>query len=111
MTTNWLPPTDDQMGRLLRDYYRSRIPVFPPAAVVVAEPAPTLSAPQRSRLVRSRWVMAVCLALVLGALGWLMGQNPAYRSGPPAGFNHPTASPRTLFTPATPGWPDSQPAK
>jgi hypothetical protein len=87
MSTEPLSPTDDKMGRLLRDYFESRMPAFPPSAVVVAEPARIQTSPHRSLLARGRWVMAVAVALVACALGFLAAQNPPGRLAPSADLN------------------------
>lgn len=65
------PKAEDALDRLLREYFQEQMPRhFPP--LPVTETAPASRMPPSSPLSRSRWVMAVCVALVLLAFGWLL---------------------------------------
>jgi hypothetical protein len=65
------PQADDALDRLLREYFQQQMPRhFPPLPVNETVAASRMQPP--SPLSRSRWVMAVCVALVLLAFGWLL---------------------------------------
>jgi hypothetical protein len=75
MNSTPLPPVDpqaeDALDRLLREYFQEQMPRhFPP--LPLTETAPASRMQPSSPLSRSRWVMAVCVALVLLAFGWLL---------------------------------------
>ena len=77
MSDELLQPIDDEMGKMLRGYFRSRMPVFPPSSEIVGELATIALPPRTPALNRSRWAMALCVAAVVGVLALL-----ATRSGP-----------------------------
>jgi hypothetical protein len=82
MSNELLQSTDDEMGKMLRGYFQSRMPVFPRSSEIVGERA-TITLPARTpELNRSRWAMALGVAAVVGVLALL-----ATRTGPQLGAN------------------------
>src|SRR6516162_7145617 len=68
MSDELLQPTDDEIGKMLRGYFRSRMPVFPPSSEIVGELA-TIALPSRPPVLnRSRWAMALGVASVVGVI-------------------------------------------
>jgi len=96
MTSNPLQSSDDPMGSLLRGYFRSRLPVFPPAAVVVGEHSAIAASSRPSLLARSRWAMAVCVALVAFVLGFLASQGQPQHLAPQSDFGGAKANKTNL---------------
>ncbi len=85
---------DDALDRLLREYFQTQLPrSFPPLPLPEANAAPRARR-TRSPLSRSRWIVAVCVALVLLAFGWLLKteSNSATTSLPPITSNDNTAT-------------------
>ena len=78
---------EDDLDRLLRDYYRARMPRhFPP--LPLADRALVGTNLPRSSRARGRWVLAVCVALVLFCLGLMLNsRSPGTRSNFPSGFS------------------------
>jgi hypothetical protein len=84
------PLTDQQVERMLHGYFRSRMP----AEFVSPVAAPTLTVgPQKSLLARSRWVLAICVAVVVCALGFLAAQGRSSHATATGDLNRATASP------------------
>jgi len=71
MSTELLQPTDDEMGKMLRGYFRSRMPAFPTSSEIVAQPATIALPPRAPVLSRSKWAMALCVVAVVGVLALL----------------------------------------
>jgi hypothetical protein len=86
------PNAEDDLDRLLRDYFATKLPrEFPPLTVDTAEPiVPIRSAP--SPLSRGRLIMAACVVAVVLGFGWLLRLTPT-TGQPPVGLgNDPTAA-------------------
>ena len=67
------PRADDDLDRLLREYFQTQVPrQFPPLPINLAEASSAARLPSTTPLSRSRWVLAVCVALVLLGFGWLL---------------------------------------
>ncbi len=67
------PRADDELDRLLREYFQTQVPrQFPPLPIDLAEASPAIRVQSTTPLARSRWVLAVCVALVLLGFGWLL---------------------------------------
>ena len=76
MSSELLRPTDDEIGKMLRDYFKSRMPAFPPSSEIVGERA-TITVPPRTPVPnRSRWAMALCVAAVVAVLALLATRSP-----------------------------------
>lgn len=77
---------DDALDRLLREYFQTQMPrQFPPLPLGVAEPAARMQ--PTSPMSRSRWVLAVCVALVLLGFGWLLKTQSSNVSSNLPGIN------------------------
>jgi hypothetical protein len=83
--TNVDPQADDGLDRLLREYFKTQVPrQFPPLPMGVVEPVPMARIQQPSPLSRGRWVLAVCVAVVLIGFGLLLQtqSNGSMSAGP-----------------------------
>src|SRR5262249_478184 len=77
------PHAEDDLDRLLRDYFATKSPrEFPPLPLDASEPIMPLRRPA-SPLSRGRLILAACVVAVLLGFGWLLrlappsGQSPA----------------------------------
>jgi branched-subunit amino acid ABC-type transport system permease component len=85
-------PQSDDIDRLLREYFGSKIPhSFPPLPLESMSPAasPRIHAP--STLQRGRLVLAACIAAVVLGLGYLLSTTSAGLAQKPVGLNDSSA--------------------
>src|SRR5262245_21766149 len=77
------PHAEDDLDRLLRDYFTTKAPrEFPPLPLDTIEPRRRLT----STLSRGRIVLAACVVAVLLGFGWLLRLTPPTGQSP-VGFN------------------------
>jgi hypothetical protein len=70
------PAADEGLDRLLRDYFRSKLPrTFPPLPIDSAGPVRPRRQP-RSNLSRGRLILAACVVAVVVGFGYLLSIAP-----------------------------------
>ncbi len=87
------PAADEALDRLLRDYFRSKLPrTFPPLPIDSAGPVLPRVQPH-SNLSRGRLILAACVVAVVVGFGYLLsisplaGQKPVGLGGGDTGQN------------------------
>src|SRR5262245_35019364 len=97
---------EDGLDRLLREYFQTQVPrEFPPLPVDRAQPASVALFKQPSSSSRSRWVLAVCVALVLLGFGLLRSHSNGKIPSPAGIGADDTANGKDPMSPKVPHQP------
>ena len=101
------PHADDAVDRLLREYYQSKIPrEFPALPLDAVQPSSSPLLRPTSPLSRGRWILAVCVALLLVAFGMLVNSRaPGPHLPKPAGLENSTTNNTNPMPQQVPGKP------